>query len=159
MPLPTLSDRELLAQSKGTVRLLAEELEAGGDPQDISRRMHAGADYLEEAMTTYPHTDGDCIVIGPECFAAADGSVLCWRGVNYIPQDTDRLRITELLAELRKDPDSYGWVIEWLGRASEVDDERDRYHVALVLIGEITTEDAIREIVTAALGTAFGSEQ
>lgn len=26
------------------------------------------------------------IDIGPECFAAADGSVICWRGQNYVPQ-------------------------------------------------------------------------
>ena len=28
----------------------------------------------------------DTTVIGPECFAAVDGSVLSWRGVNYVPQ-------------------------------------------------------------------------
>lgn len=26
------------------------------------------------------------IDIGPECFAAADRSVICWQGVNYVPQ-------------------------------------------------------------------------
>jgi hypothetical protein len=25
-------------------------------------------------------------VIGPECFASADGSVICWRGENYVRQ-------------------------------------------------------------------------
>lgn len=28
--------------------------------------------------------DGDTIVIGPEIFVSADGSTLCWRGVNYV---------------------------------------------------------------------------
>jgi hypothetical protein len=27
-------------------------------------------------------------VIGPECFVQQDGSVLCWKGVNYTPQTT-----------------------------------------------------------------------
>lgn len=31
--------------------------------------------------------DSDVTVIGPECFAAADGSVLSWKGVNYVPQE------------------------------------------------------------------------
>lgn len=31
----------------------------------------------------YPREEGDVIVIGPECFAAKDGSVLSWRGENY----------------------------------------------------------------------------
>ena len=35
---------------------------------------------------SYPYEDGDVTVIGPECFAAADGSVVCWRGENYTPQ-------------------------------------------------------------------------
>lgn len=38
---------------------------------------------------TYPHEEGDTIVIGPECFATKDGSVLCWQGVNYVPQMAD----------------------------------------------------------------------
>lgn len=29
---------------------------------------------------------GDVTVIGPECFASADGSVISWRGQNYTPQ-------------------------------------------------------------------------
>ncbi|OCB09271.1 hypothetical protein A5717_26215 [Mycolicibacterium porcinum] len=37
----------------------------------------------------YPHmsTSGEHIVLGPQCFAAADGSVINWKGTNYIPQD------------------------------------------------------------------------
>lgn len=28
----------------------------------------------------------DIVDIGPECFAYVDGSVLCWKGRNYVPQ-------------------------------------------------------------------------
>lgn len=38
----------------------------------------------------YPREEGDFIIIGPECFATKDGSVLNWKGVNYVPQNTDR---------------------------------------------------------------------
>lgn len=32
--------------------------------------------------------------IGSECFGLADGSVLCWRGENYVPQRTSlRVRL------------------------------------------------------------------
>lgn len=34
----------------------------------------------------YPYEEGDTIVLGPEVFVAADGSVLCWKGVNYVKQ-------------------------------------------------------------------------
>lgn len=29
---------------------------------------------------------GGFIDIGPECFGLADGSIVCWRGENYVPQ-------------------------------------------------------------------------
>jgi hypothetical protein len=28
----------------------------------------------------------ETVAIGRECFGFADGSVICWRGVNYTPQ-------------------------------------------------------------------------
>ena len=31
--------------------------------------------------------DPNIVIIGPECFAQKDGSVLSWKGVNYIPQE------------------------------------------------------------------------
>lgn len=37
---------------------------------------------------------GGIIDIGPECFGLADGSVLSWRGENYVPQKpTLRVRL------------------------------------------------------------------
>ena len=38
-----------------------------------------------EPELAYPYEDGDVIVLGPDVFAAKDGSVLSWRGENYIP--------------------------------------------------------------------------
>lgn len=32
------------------------------------------------------------VSVGPECFGLEDGSVMCWRGVNYTPQ-RPRLRV------------------------------------------------------------------
>lgn len=32
--------------------------------------------------------NGDVVNIGPECFAMTDGSVLSWRGENYVPQES-----------------------------------------------------------------------
>ncbi len=51
----------------------------------------------------YPYIEGDHIIIGPECFAAKDGSVLNWRGVNYTPQievlsEVESLRLHEILS-------------------------------------------------------------
>jgi hypothetical protein len=53
----TVELRELLAQSKGSIRLLAEELEAGGDPLDVARRLHEGADYLQGALRRSPRPE------------------------------------------------------------------------------------------------------
>lgn len=49
-------------------------------------------------VMAYPRDDGDFTVIGPECFAMKDGSVLSWRGTNYTPQKaTLRVRIHNLV--------------------------------------------------------------
>lgn len=34
----------------------------------------------------YPYSENGVIVLGPECFVQRDGSVLSWRGTNYVPQ-------------------------------------------------------------------------
>lgn len=36
---------------------------------------------------TYPHPDGDVTVLGPEVFASNDGTVISWRGENYVRQE------------------------------------------------------------------------
>ena len=62
-------------------------------------------------MTT-PGTDsGPVTPIGPECFASADASVICWQGVNYYrePDDDELARVfvvmdgmaTEVSGEVR----------------------------------------------------------
>lgn len=43
----------------------------------------------ERTSSEFPREEGDAIVIGPECFAAKDGEVLNWRGVNYVQQSLD----------------------------------------------------------------------
>lgn len=59
-----------------------------------------------DAVPDYPYRDGDTIVLGPEIFAASDGSVICWKGVNYVPQpeppteEADPLRHMDDLANL-----------------------------------------------------------
>lgn len=40
-----------------------------------------------QARPGYPHEDGDTLVLGPEVFVAKDGSVLSWRGANFVPQN------------------------------------------------------------------------
>jgi hypothetical protein len=35
---------------------------------------------------SFPYEEGDVVVLGPELFGLPDGSVLCYRGVNYVPQ-------------------------------------------------------------------------
>ncbi|TDO18172.1 hypothetical protein EV580_1356 [Mycobacterium sp. BK086] len=48
------------------------------------RRAEHGDQLIRSA---YPNHLGDIIEIGPACFAQADGTVLNWRGQNYVPQD------------------------------------------------------------------------
>jgi len=51
-------------------------------PGEIAREAAANA----ELESSYPRVDGDVVVIGPEAFMTRDGSVLCYRGHNYVPQ-------------------------------------------------------------------------
>lgn len=49
----------------------------------------AVADAMEESPEVdviYPYNEGDAVVLGPNVFVARDGSVLNWRGENFIPQ-------------------------------------------------------------------------
>lgn len=36
---------------------------------------------------TYPYSEGDNVVLGPEVFASGDERVVCWKGVNYYLTD------------------------------------------------------------------------
>jgi hypothetical protein len=51
-------------------------------------RLESIADQIESKWTEYPRDSGlgDFLDLGPELFAMADGSVLCWKGQNYVPQ-------------------------------------------------------------------------
>jgi hypothetical protein len=41
---------------------------------------------FDEGVEEPVQDDPNITVIGPECFATADGSVLNWKGTNYVPQ-------------------------------------------------------------------------
>ena len=56
----------------------------------VTGRFVAAAQALVNPQTTvieqvevFPYAEGDTIVIGPQCFADTDGTVINWRGVNY----------------------------------------------------------------------------
>lgn len=61
-----------------------------------NRLTEAATDDTEDTGTlpgpnsmNYPYGDGDVTVLGPECFITNDGSVLNWRGENFVPQNLD----------------------------------------------------------------------
>ncbi|HMG45658.1 MAG TPA: hypothetical protein VK611_30290 [Acidimicrobiales bacterium] len=97
------SDRTIHVRPDGTVSRQApnDELKSGRD--DELRCPTCGQGYEDRQAAdrateniglaaTYPHEDGDTIVLGPEIFATKDGSVISWKGENYSRQN-DRLRI------------------------------------------------------------------
>jgi hypothetical protein len=49
--------------------------------RDVAQAKH-------KAAPSYPRQDGDVTVLGPEIFASTDGTVICWKGVNYVHQDS-----------------------------------------------------------------------
>ncbi|GGW98928.1 hypothetical protein [Streptomyces chartreusis] len=49
-------------------------------------------------QTRYPYDDGDVTVLGPEIFASKDGTVISWRGDNYIRQQHIQPGSSELTA-------------------------------------------------------------
>lgn len=51
-----------------------------------------------------PERDVELVDIGPECFGAADGSVVSWRGRNYVPQDATFTSLATLPAEPEPEP-------------------------------------------------------
>jgi hypothetical protein len=53
----------------------------------------------ENQGKSYPYMNGGYVVIGPECFGQPDGSVICWKGVNYVPQNADRTVEAQIDAE------------------------------------------------------------
>lgn len=75
----------LTAYSDGSIRKMMENA-TEDEPEDY------------EPDPAYPYEDGDTLVLGPECFVASDGSVLNWRGQNFLP------------AVVKLDPDSDVWL-------------------------------------------------
>lgn len=54
-----------------------------------------------QASVTYPYDGGGVTVLGPELFAQPDGSVLCWKGQNYIPQPEPSVSVEEAVTRAR----------------------------------------------------------
>jgi hypothetical protein len=79
---------EDIARLRTAARTANDRL-AAGDIAAAQRALLAALELTAHprgAVSDYPHDEGDTTVIGPECFAAKDGSVLNWRGQNYVPQ-------------------------------------------------------------------------
>ena len=53
-----------------------------------NKAFHASFDETQDKPLEYPYNDNGTTVLGPECFVQRDGEVLCWKGVNYVPQTT-----------------------------------------------------------------------
>jgi cytochrome oxidase Cu insertion factor (SCO1/SenC/PrrC family) len=41
-----------------------------------------------KAARSYPRQDGEVTVLGPEIFTDQAGDVICWKGVNYVRQES-----------------------------------------------------------------------
>ena len=54
--------------------------------------------FTVEPASEFPRCEGDTVVIGPECFASLDGSVLCWKGENYVRQSTADAALVRIAA-------------------------------------------------------------
>lgn len=61
--------------------------------------------------TEYPYVDGDATVLGPQTFASADGSVISWKGVNYVPQENGATSVHPDQEQLLSAPSGEGEMI------------------------------------------------
>lgn len=67
------------------------------------------ADSLEpeepEPDVRYPYFDGHAIILGPECFAADDGSLVTWMGEQFIPLNFDSVAEKLEKTDVESDPE------------------------------------------------------
>ncbi len=49
--------------------------------RDVAKAKH-------EPSPRYPHQDGNHTILGPEIFTDQSGDVICWKGANYVRQDS-----------------------------------------------------------------------
>lgn len=61
---------------------------------------------------TYPHEDGEVIVLGPEVFAHRDERVISWKGRNYTPQSPLESLVAKVKDELDDEMMCLAWEIE-----------------------------------------------
>lgn len=66
---------------------------------------------VERPPSLYPHRDGEYWVLGPEVIATTDGSVVAWKGENYVPQ---RALVLDADAEERVARALQHWLHHWL---------------------------------------------
>lgn len=103
LPLEEQADVDALRES------VWHAVQRGDIPDDDRARLHRLYDVLrfdqlkESAMNDGQRIEdaGGIVDIGPECFALRDGSVLSYRGENYVPQKPKlRVRIHNLWVSL-----------------------------------------------------------
>lgn len=86
-----LSDEQIsqLAYTAGgaaTAPLMQDHPDYVFPDQRVAAGVEAVIADLKPGLQSVPREEGDTTVLGPEIFAAADGSVICWRGENYVRQ-------------------------------------------------------------------------
>lgn len=64
-----------------------EQQSADDQIGELLRKARSQQRELVGQHSPFPYKDGDLTVLGPEIFASGDGSVLSWKGENYVPQE------------------------------------------------------------------------
>jgi hypothetical protein len=100
------------------------------------RRRGCGCNVIRHpAMEAYPHRSGDFIVLGPEVFTDKGARVICWKGVNYVPQQAGTVEGEPAAGALWERA-----VLERFTRGEPVDLATVRWQVA-ALLGEFPPGD------------------
>ncbi|MHA0288302.1 hypothetical protein ACXYX3_17855 [Mycobacterium sp. C3-094] len=107
----------------------------------------------------YPFPIGDTTIIGPQCFAANDGSVLNWEGRNYIlqPDTPNLLDATETFMELAKQLETVGFpepgsALREL-RQKLLREEFDEYRVGEARSDLLEVVDGLLDVIVIAWGS------
>lgn len=137
---------------------------------------YADAVHGQQPAPGYPRQDGDFTVIGPECFADRDGTVIAWKGENYYrsnaaqePQPAPASASQQRRHEAQAEPPLHrlsGLIVGWRAHVRELEgrrsvaDARER-NVLKVVIGQVlpVVEDAaLASDVTERLRTALENQ-
>lgn len=87
--MPALLRTWVVVDATNTARLLYPDPTgyAGPDGLDYTHIYDGARRQGTPGLTvraSYPYEDGDTVVLGPQVFVAKDGTVLNWRGQNYV---------------------------------------------------------------------------